>query len=113
MGRYNSTRVDEGKKCRLLLAIKMKARAGVGKGEEDPLCDPGSELPLGRSARVVARIANGMKKKKCCKGTSLPHTAPVSFSGIVSFVFVHSSLGKKYFDRSLIFGAVVVHPERR
>ena len=34
-------------------AIKMKARAEVGRGEEDPLCDPGSELLLGGSARVV------------------------------------------------------------
>ena len=29
----------------------MKAR--VERGEEDPLCDPGSELLLGGSARVV------------------------------------------------------------
>ena len=38
----------------------------------------------------------------------LPHTAPLSFSWIFLFVCVHSS-----FDRLLIFGAVVVHPERR
>ena len=36
----------------LLLAIKMKARAEVGR-EEGPLCDSGSELLLGGSARVV------------------------------------------------------------
>ena len=36
------------------LAIKTKARATVvGRGEEGPLCDPGSELLLGGSARVV------------------------------------------------------------
>ena len=32
---------------------KMKARAEVGREEEGPLCDPGSELLLGGSARVV------------------------------------------------------------
>ena len=53
VGRYNSTRVDEGKKCSLLFAIKMKARAEVGREEEGPLCDPGSEVLLGGSARVV------------------------------------------------------------
>ena len=36
-----------------LLEIKMKARTVVGSGDEDPLCDPGSELLLGRSARVM------------------------------------------------------------
>ena len=34
-------------------AIKMKARTVVRRGEEGPLCDPGSELLLGGSARVV------------------------------------------------------------
>ena len=40
VGRYNSTRVDEGRKCCSLLAIKtrkMKARAEVGREEEGPL----------------------------------------------------------------------------
>ena len=36
-----------------LLAMKMKARTVVGMGEEGPLCDPGSALILGGSARVV------------------------------------------------------------
>ena len=53
VGRYNSTRVDEGRKCWILLAVKMKARAEVGREEEGPPCDPGSELLLGGSARVV------------------------------------------------------------
>ena len=35
-------------------------RAVVGTGEEDPLCDPGSQLLQGGSARAVARIKNGM-----------------------------------------------------
>ena len=47
-----SMRVDEGRKGWILLAIKMKARTVVGRGEEGPLCDPGSELLLGGSARV-------------------------------------------------------------
>ena len=53
VGRYNWTRVDEGRKCWILLAVKMKARAEVGREEEGPLCDPGFELLLGGSARVV------------------------------------------------------------
>ena len=51
--RYNSTRVDEERKCSILLAVKMKARAEVGGDEEGPLCDPGSELLLGGSAIMV------------------------------------------------------------
>ena len=43
----NSTRVDEERNCRILLAIKVKARTVVGRGEEGPLCDAGSELILG------------------------------------------------------------------
>ena len=35
------------------LAIKMKACTLVGRGEEGPLCDPGSKLLLGGSAKVV------------------------------------------------------------
>ena len=34
----------------------------VGRGEEGPPCDPGSELLLG--GRASARIINGMEKKK-------------------------------------------------
>ena len=43
----------ERRKFRILLAIKMKARTVVGREDEGPLCDPGSELLLGGSARVV------------------------------------------------------------
>ena len=50
---FNSTRVDEERKSSIILAIKMKACAVVGRREEGPLCDPASELLLGRSARVV------------------------------------------------------------
>ena len=32
---------------------KNEARTVMGRGEEGPLCDPGSELLLGGSARVV------------------------------------------------------------
>ena len=52
MGRHNSTRVDEGRKCCFFLAIKMKARTVVGRGEKGPLCDPGSELLLGGSTKA-------------------------------------------------------------
>ena len=53
VGRYNSIQVDEGRKCWIILSIKMKAHTVVGRGEEGPLCDPGSELLLGGRARVV------------------------------------------------------------
>ena len=46
-------RVDEGSQCWLLLAINMRARTVAGRGEKGSLCDPGSELLLGGSARVV------------------------------------------------------------
>ena len=37
----------------------------VGRRQEGPLCDPGSELLLGgREGESCARIINGMKKKK-------------------------------------------------
>ena len=39
-----------------------KARTVVGRGEEGPLCDLGSELPLGGSTRVGRGKTNGMKK---------------------------------------------------
>ena len=41
----------------------MKARTIAGRGEEGPLCDPGSEFLLGASVRYSARILNGMEKK--------------------------------------------------
>ena len=53
VGRYNSTRFDEVRKCWLLFAIKMKASAEVGRAGEGPLSDPRSELLLERCARVV------------------------------------------------------------
>ena len=79
VGRYNSTRVDEGRKCRILLATKMKARTVVGRGEEGPLCDPGSELLLEGRARVhSARKINGMKKtkEKCPLSNDLAEAGP-------------------------------------
>ena len=58
MGRYNLTRADEGRNCRIvILAVKMKARTTVVEnGKEGLLCDPGSELLLGGSTRVVRGI---------------------------------------------------------
>ena len=38
--RHNSTRVDEGRKCRILLATKMQGSTVVGRGEKGLLCDP-------------------------------------------------------------------------
>ena len=47
---HNSTRFDEGRNAEFLSRRKMKAHTVVGRGEEGPLCDPGSELLLGGSA---------------------------------------------------------------
>ena len=44
VGRYKSTRIDEGSKCCILLAIKITAGTVVGMGEGSPLYDPGSKL---------------------------------------------------------------------
>ena len=43
VGRRNSVRVDEGRNSWSLVAIKMKARAGMGRGENNLLSDPRSE----------------------------------------------------------------------
>ena len=44
---HYSTRVDEGTKCRIILAMKIEARTVVGRGEKSLLSNPGSELRLG------------------------------------------------------------------
>ena len=59
--RHNSTRVDEGRKCRILLATKMQGSTVVGRGEKGLLCDPRSELRLGGREKRSAKIINGMK----------------------------------------------------
>ena len=49
VGKHNSTPVDEeGKKAKFFPAMKTKARTVVGTGGKSPLCDPRSELRLGR-----------------------------------------------------------------
>ena len=53
VGRYNATRVDDGRKMLNYAREKMKARTVVRRGEKGPLCDAGSELLLGGSTRVV------------------------------------------------------------
>ena len=56
---------DERRKGRSLLAIKMKARAVVGRGEKSLPSDLGSELRLliGRENETIeiAKIIDGMK----------------------------------------------------
>ena len=44
--------------------IKLKASTVVGRGEECPLRDPGSELRKGRNWRSRAKIIHGMGTKK-------------------------------------------------
>ena len=63
MGRYNSTRIDEGKKCRILLAIKIRAGTVVGRGEGSPLYDSGSELYYWEGESSASITINGMGKR--------------------------------------------------
>ena len=48
VGKHNSTRVDETRKCWIILAIKTKARTVMGRGEKSLLSDPGPEVRVGR-----------------------------------------------------------------
>ena len=58
-------RVDKERKSSTVLSIRMKARIVVGRGEKSLICDPGSELLLGRekektkSAKIIHVIAKG------------------------------------------------------
>ena len=61
-------RADEGKKCRILLAIKMKARTVVGSGKSLLICrNPGSELRLGREKENKNCKENPWENKKINK----------------------------------------------
>ena len=53
---HNSTRVDGGRKYFILLALRMKARTVVGKGEEGPPCDPGSEYKTYHQAGDITSL---------------------------------------------------------
>ena len=64
MGRYNSTRFDERRKCRILLAIKSRACTAGGMGEGSPLYDPGSELYYCEGESSAGVTINGMGKRK-------------------------------------------------
>ena len=69
MGRYNLTRIDAGRKCRILPVIKTGACTVVAKGEGSPLYDPGSELCYyweGESSTSIT--INRMGKRKEVKG---------------------------------------------
>ena len=46
------------------ITIKMKARTVVGTGEKSPLCDPGSELRLGREEKEKCKGNASDEKKK-------------------------------------------------
>ena len=70
MGRYNSTRVHKGTKCWILLAVKTKARAEVGREEEGPLLTPDLSY-YGEGAREWCEDNKWDEEKKCCKGILL------------------------------------------
>ena len=58
-----------GKKGLNFYRDKNKARTVVGRGEERLLCDPGSELLLGRRDKRRAKIVNGKSKKQKQRGS--------------------------------------------
>ena len=64
MGRNNSTRIDEGRKCQILLAKKIRACTVVGMGEESPVYHPGSELYYWEGENSASITINGMGKRK-------------------------------------------------
>ena len=61
-----STRVDEGRKCSILLGIKTQGeyRTVMGRGEKSLLRDPGSKLRQEESRTRRAKIFNGMERKQ-------------------------------------------------
>ena len=74
MGRYNSTRINEGRKCRILLEIEIRACTVVGMGEGSPLYDPGSELYYWGGESNARITINGMGKRKEVKCISAAAT---------------------------------------
>ena len=69
VGRYKSTRIDEGKKCRILFAIKISAGTVVGRGEGSPLYDPGSKLYYWEgeiNASITINMMGKIKKSEVC-----------------------------------------------
>ena len=58
------TRIDEGRKCRILLSIKNRACTVGGVGEGSPLYDPGSELYYLEGGSSASITINGMGKRK-------------------------------------------------
>ena len=64
--------VDEGRKRRILLAIKMKARAVVGRGRyvtpDLSYCSTGKEGGGSCSARIIASFENEKMKKRNAQG---------------------------------------------
>ena len=56
-------RVDEGRKGSTLLAIKMKARVVVGRGDESLLSEHGVTSREGERGIKKAKIINGMSEK--------------------------------------------------
>ena len=61
VGRYNSTRVDEGRKCCILQAIKIKARTVVGRGRRARYVTP--DLSYYWEGESSARMIYGMKNE--------------------------------------------------
>ena len=64
VGRYNLTRIDVGRKCRILLSIKFRACPIVGMEETSPLYDPGSELYYWEVESSTNIATNGMGKRR-------------------------------------------------
>ena len=73
--------IDEGRKCRILLAIKIRVGTVVGRGEGSPLYDPGSKLYYWEGESIASITINGMGEKSkyycCCKNTIPKQVAPM------------------------------------
>ena len=64
MGKHNLTRGDD-RRAAIFIAIKSaRHEPEWERGERSLLCDPGSELRLGRRENRRAKIINGMETKK-------------------------------------------------
>ena len=76
MNQHNTTRVDEERKCCIVLAVKIMARTAVGAGEKSLLSsDHGSELRLSwereKEKYKVRRLGKYKKRSTYCIDDSI------------------------------------------
>ena len=61
--------MDEAIKFSTLLAIKLKARTVMGRGDKILRCNPRSTLRLGGSEKIRAKIIHEMENKIFIRGS--------------------------------------------